>query len=103
MLLMSTTDTIFLAGDLVSVDGYDGVAWRVSGPQLVWEPDMTVCEDEDGNEWEEPTDDGEWVPGDRIVCVMVGDDRDFDFDPEDLTPLPDDQDVCSCGQIGCGW
>lgn len=102
---MSTTDTLFMAGDRVTVDGYDGVAWRVTGPELVWEPEMFYVEDEDGDEVLVEGDGGEWVDGDgsRLVCVMIGDDRDFSFDAEDLTPIPDDQDICSCGQTGCGW
>lgn len=37
----------------------------------------------------------------RVVCVMVGDDREFNFDIEDLIPIAD-EDYCSeCGQIGC--
>jgi len=37
----------------------------------------------------------------NIICVMVGDDRQFSFDSEDVTPL-NDGDYCSeCGQIGC--
>lgn len=100
---MSTDTATFTRGDRVTVDGYDGVAWFVTGPELVWEADMALCEDEDGNEWTEPIGDGEMVPTDRLVCVMVGDDRDFTFDAEDLTSIDEDDFCGSCGQIGCDW
>lgn len=69
------------------VRGYSGVAWWVMG----WET--------------EPTEDTEWDGIEertgRVVCVMVGDDRRFTFDPDELTPLRR-QDYCGgCGQIGC--
>jgi hypothetical protein len=69
------------------VSGYSGVAWRVYG----WET--------------EPDEDTEWsgyeVRTGRLVCVMVGDDRRFTFDPEDVSPI-DELDYCTeCGQIGC--
>lgn len=34
--------------------------------------------------------------------VMVGDDRVFEFDPEECEPLEEDEFCPSCGQIGCG-
>lgn len=61
-----------------------GVAWRVYG----WE----TAPDED-TEWtgiEERTG--------RVVAVMVGDDRRFTFDPDDLTPLDDLAYCAECGQ-----
>ncbi len=76
---------------------YDADAYRVSGYKGIA---FTVCG------WEtEPDEDTEWsgyeVRTGKIVAVMVGDDRKFTFDPEDITPL-DREDYCgSCGQIGC--
>ena len=63
------------------------VAWRVWG----WET--------------QPDEDTEWTgieerTGPLLAC-MVGDDRLFPVDPDDLTPL-DDLDYCAeCGQVGC--
>ena len=38
----------------------------------------------------------------RVIAVMVGDDREHIVDVSDLRKL-DDEDYCSgCGQIGCG-
>lgn len=73
--------------DAYRVAGHDGVAWRVRG----WET--------------EPDEDTEWSGIEnrtgRVVCVMVGDDRPFTFDPKDVTPLAR-EDYCGvCGQIGC--
>lgn len=71
------------------VEGYGGVAWRA----IRWEtkPD---CE----TSWT-----GYEIPTGKVECVMVGDNRKFSFDPEDLTPLDDDEFCSCCGQIGCGW
>ena len=41
------------------------------------------------------------VDGDQVVAHMVGDDRPHHLDVTAVTPL--DEDVCSCGQIGCAW
>ena len=70
-----------------TVAGYRGIAWHAYG----WET--------------QPTDDTEWDGIEErtglVVCVMVGDDRRFTFEPEELTPLRDDDYCGTCGQIGC--
>jgi hypothetical protein len=70
-----------------TVTGYGGVAFRVFG----WET--------------EPDEDTEWTGIEertgRVVCVMVGDDRRFAFDPEDVTAIDDLAYCAECGQIGC--
>jgi hypothetical protein len=71
-----------------AVNGWGaGVAWYVLG----WET--------------EPDSDTEWTGIEertgKVLCVMVGDDRRFAIDPDDLTAL-DDEDYCGgCGQVGC--
>jgi len=69
------------------VKGYNGVAWFVRG----WET--------------QPDEDTEWTGYEtrtgRVVATMVGDDRRFTFDPDDLTPIRR-RDYCGgCGQMGC--
>ncbi len=81
------TDDATFPVEAYTVDSYRGIAWHVYGWEL------------------EPTEDTEWdgieVRTGKVVCVMVGDDRRFTFDPEDVTPL-DDLDYCTeCGQVGC--
>ena len=81
-------DATFTA-DAYTVDGWDaGLAWYVWG----WET--------------EPDEDTEWtgleVHTGRVVVTMVGDDREFAVDPEDVTPIEPDSFCRSCGQIGCG-
>ena len=76
------------AADAYKVDGYDGIAWYARGWQT------------------EPDEDTEWsgyeVRTGKVVCTMVGDDRHFAFDPEDVHAL-DRSAYCSvCGQMGCG-
>lgn len=81
------SDDAAFPADAYSVDGYQGVAWRVYG----WET--------------EPDEDTEWsgyeVRTGRVVAVMVGDDRRFAFEPDDLTPLDREEYCGECGQVGC--
>lgn len=70
-----------------TVKHYRGIAWRAYGYEV------------------EPNEDTEWSGLEertgRVVCVMIGDDHRFSFDPLDLTPLGE-LDYCAvCGQIGC--
>ena len=75
-------------GDSVKIrNEYNGVAFRVIGPETV--PD----EDTEWSGYENPTG--------RVVLHMVGDDRHFSFDPEDLIALSDEEFCGGCGQIGC--
>lgn len=66
---------------------HGGVAWRVLG----WET--------------EPDEDTEWsgyeVRTGNVVCHMIGDDRLFSFDIEDLEEINRDDYCGVCGQIGC--
>lgn len=70
------------------VDGYRGIAWYVLGWQT--EPD----EDTYWTGYENRTG--------KVVCVMVGDDRHFAFEPSEITPLEREEYCGVCGQIGCG-
>lgn len=69
------------------VHGYSGVAFSVYG----WET--------------QPTEETEWTGQEertgKVVAVMVGDDRYFYVDPEDLTAVKDSEYCGGCGQIGC--
>lgn len=58
--------------DYVQVKGYEGIAFGVEG-------------EHDG----------------QIVCHMVGDDREFRFDPDECTELAPADFCGECGQIGC--
>lgn len=64
-----------------------GIAWYVLG----WET--------------EPDEDTEWSGCEnrtgRVVAMMVGDDRKFTFDEDDLTPIAREAYCGECGQIGC--
>lgn len=75
------------SADAYTVKGWRGVAWHVLG----WET--------------EPTEDTEWDGIEertgRVICVMVGDNRHFSEDPEDVTPLRREEYCGECGQIGC--
>lgn len=81
-------DNKAFGGDAYSVEGYRGIAWRVLG----WE-----LEADEDTEWS-----GYYNQTGRVLAIMVGDDRVFDFEPSELTKL-DELDYCHvCGQIGCG-
>ena len=73
----------------VQIAGHEGIAFNLIGPQT------------------EPDEDTEWSgienPTGMLLAVMVGDDRVWVVDPDDVTFL-DDEDYCGgCGQIGCAW
>jgi len=74
--------------DAYQVTGYRSIAWYVRG----WE----IRPDED-TEWsgiEERTG--------NIIATMVGDDRQFVFGPDEITPLAREEYCGGCGQMGCG-
>ncbi len=71
----------------VRVAGYRGIAWNVLGAEEV--------EDED-TYWT-----GYTSQTGKLRCVMVGDDRVFSFDPEDIEDIEDHEYCPGCGQIGC--
>lgn len=71
-----------------TVDGWDGIAWHVFGWALALDAES------------------EWTGIERrsglVVCVMIGDDRKFLFEPDDITPISREEYCGQCGQIGCG-
>jgi len=81
-----TDDDTFTAA-AYQVSGYADIAWHVLG----WET--------------EPDEDTEWSGYEnrtgRVVARMVGDDRYFTFDPDDLEPIEREAYCGVCGQIGC--
>jgi len=83
------SDDATFSADAYEAEGWgQGIAWYVLG----WE---TM-----------PDDDTEWsgyeVRTGNVIAIMVGDDRHFTFEPDDLTPLAR-EDYCGvCGQMGCG-
>ena len=81
------TDNAAFPADAYRVEGYGGIAWYVLGCET------TPDEDTEWTGIEERTG--------QVVCKMVGDDRHFTFDPEELTPLQREEYCGSCGQIGC--
>ena len=90
-----------LIGGLVR--GFKGIACTYQGPQTErvhgeFEDECYECYGTGTNEEldEEPED----VPTGRAIVVMVGDDAKHVVDFEDLSPV-DEDDVCTCGQLGC--
>lgn len=75
------------SADAYRVSGHGGVAFVVIG----WETEPNDDTEQSG--YENRTG--------RLICVMVGDDRRWAFDPEDVTPIDEDDYCHECGQIGC--
>ena len=67
--------------------GCDGIAWYVLGWET--EPDIDT-------EWS-----GIMNRTGLIVCVMVGDNKHFLFDIDDISPFEREAYCGECGQIGC--
>ena len=86
-----------------TVSGYRGIAFYFFGYPKVWEVATFLATDEDGNEYEAPSDDGEWIEDctGRVVMIMVGDDHKFTVDESDCTEISEDDYCHECGQIGC--
>ena len=84
--------------DAYQVKRHGGVAWRVLGWET--EPGQNEWWDDEEEMYvfdEEP----EPVRTGNVVCVMVGDDHHWSFEPEDVTPLEREAYCGECGQIGC--
>ncbi len=84
---MEMTETTFDFEATYTADGYGGVAWRVTGYEEVADEDTV---------WS-----GYMVRTGKLVAHMVGDDRDFTFDEDELTELDEDDYCHECGQVGC--
>ena len=67
---------------------YGGVAFRVDGPVMIRDEDYEWS----GIEIEDP---------DKVRAHMIGDDREFTFERDELTLINDDEFCPGCGQIGC--
>ena len=88
-------------GDVCRSDHFRGfalvvVGWAERWTVEEWIDDPTI--EFDGGYWTEPE-----VYEDRSVAVveMVGDDVKYDVDVDDLEVIDDE--VCTCGQLGCSW
>lgn len=92
-----------------TVEGYNGIVFYLLGyvertDECQGHPDDGEFDGPVGESFycdgscEEPAPDHDWVR-----AVMVGDDRVHEVEASELTPIPDDEHVCSCGQRGCPW
>lgn len=73
--------------DGYQVAGYGGIAWYVLG----WH--IEADEDTEWTGMKERTG--------KVVAIMIGDDRRFTFEPDEVTPLEREAYCGVCGQIGC--
>jgi hypothetical protein len=91
-----------------TVDGYPGVAFWLKEYDRTeqYEGDVVVCDDE---ECDHQLSEMCWTVGDtslvydleRVIAVMVGDDRAHTVDVADLTKINEDDFCGDCGQVGC--
>jgi hypothetical protein len=86
-----------------TVRGQSGIAYWLLGWEAEQRPMICFGEDEDGTEVEiEDWSETELVrSGDNVVAVMVGDDRRWVIDKDDLTLISEDDYCHECGQVGC--
>ena len=81
-------DAETFSADAYTVDGWgQGVAFYVRG----WE-----LEADEDTEWS-----GIKNRTGQVVVTMVGDDRKFAVDPDDVHPINEDDYCHECGQVGC--
>ena len=73
--------------DAYTVDGYRGIAWSVLGYEV---------EADEDTEWS-----GISPRTGNLVCRMVGDDRHFSFEPDEVHAISSGDYCPECGQIGC--
>lgn len=90
---MEDTGTLIDFDAHYTVDGFhSGIAFYLIGYHVEY---GDVIDD-----WEEAE---EIEDRDRVVAVMVGDDRRHIIDVSDLKLLEEDAYCSCCGQVGCGW
>lgn len=100
------TDT-FEIGDHVTWSQMKGVAFYIvrEETETVY-PEPWLVEDGDPDnafDYVYPEeDDCTEIPTGNYVVTMVGDDREFIAESDDLTPLDEEEFCAGCGQIGCG-
>lgn len=118
---MKNEATHIKIGDTVSVRGFHGVACVYRGPQTepgalfvrCWECDGSgiggedegadsLCCDVCGGSGDVYDEEPEPVETGRALVVMVGDDHVYAVDPDDMTPIAEEDYCHACGQIGCG-
>lgn len=80
---------------------YPGVAWAIEGYNIERAPVMLDPDDELSGVYYDESEEVEDVT--QVRCHMIGDDRTFLFDTEDMIELDDEEYCSSCGQVGCSW
>lgn len=83
-------------GSFVRVKNYPPIAWLVIGKTRIKAARSYNFNDDD---WDWATIESD----DKYTCVMVGDDRKFEIDCEDIIIINDDEFCRSCGDLNCNW
>jgi hypothetical protein len=99
---METVAMAIEIGDVCRSDHFRGIALVVIGWAERWTDgewiDCSTDEDPDDGFWTEPEP---WTDETVAVVRMIGDDTKYDVDVADMEVIDDE--VCSCGQLGCSW
>jgi hypothetical protein len=99
-------------GDYVRWPSHPGVICYVDAYCKITPPDPADVLDNwimESGEWvfvgpDEMPPRSEWEDDlNRVKLHMVGDDTSYEADTSELVVMADNEDVCSCGQDGCGW
>lgn len=93
------------AGQYFSCNAYQGVSFRVVGREITFDSEfVTICDEENCDHVEDYCYEeiiSEIFTG-KLIIVMVGDDKEYVVDSEDLEQI-NEEDFChGCGQVGCG-
>lgn len=88
-------------GMYVVANGYSGIAFWVDDWAKEVKEEMFSFLEEESGELDWGWDEVEIVSDHMVECYMVGDDRKFVFDLDDLTAINVNDFCRSCGQIGC--
>lgn len=104
--MSATTDTGFDFEPAYKAQGYGGIAWRVTGYAQEWTEELWTFIGGDDDDVEDETlylydEPEQYDDRTRVVAHMIGDDRDFTFDVDDLEPIAREDYCGECGQIGC--
>lgn len=88
-------------GMYVAVENYNGVAFWVDDWAKEIKEEIFTFLDEESGELNWGWDEVEIVSDRMVECYMVGDDKKFVFDLDELTPISINDFCGSCGQVGC--
>lgn len=103
---MTSTSTDIDFDARYTVEGYRGIAFYLVGYDKEWTEETWTFiggpDDDTDDECNYVYDEPEEVENrERVRAIMVGDDREWSFDVDDLTVIGELDYCVECGQVGC--